>query len=136
MNIKDSTKEVMLKAIDRYAEEYDCSSTECQLMIKATNEDCVPSYLLLIKNKIVKGLSFNEILNLKIDFLGREIIVTPFIASALRKIKKKHNMFFRDINVLIYKPSEKIKEPKLFLFEKTKQIEPITLDYIFGEDLD
>ena len=136
MDIRNSTQEVMIKAIERYAEEHECSSTECQLMIKATNENCEPSYLLLIKNKIIKALSFNEILNLKIDFLGREIIVTPFIASALRKIKKKHNMFFRDINVLIYKPSEKIKEPKLFLFEKTKQIEPLTLDFIFGEDLE
>lgn len=137
MDIQKSVIDVMLKAISRYAEENDVKETNAQIMIKACDENCTPSYLLLINNKPIKEVTFNEILDVKIDFLGREIIVSPFIASALRKLRKQNEIEdYRNINVLIYKAKEDSKKPNLYFFNNTKPIKPITLDYIFGEEME
>jgi|TARA_R110000744_G_scaffold47689_1_gene104819 hypothetical protein len=137
MDIKKSTINVMLDAIKRYAKEYETNETNAQIMIKASDSNCTPSYLLLIKNKIVKQITFNEILNVKIDFLGREIIVSPFIASALRRLKKQNEIEeYKNINVLVYKTKEDSKIPNLYFFNSTKPIKPISLDFIFGEEIE
>ena len=103
MDIEKQTKEVMLSAIKNYSKEYDVSEMEAQLMIKAGDDDCNPLYQVLINNRVKKDVTFNEILNVKIDFLGRETIVAPFIASGLRKLKREHGCKSEELNILIIK---------------------------------
>tara|TARA_R110000803_G_scaffold110211_1_gene178595 strand:- start:550 stop:972 length:423 start_codon:yes stop_codon:yes gene_type:complete len=137
MDIKKSTINVMLDAIKRYAKEYETNETNAQIMIKAIDSNCSPSYLLLINNKIVKQITFNEILNVKIDFLGREFMASPIIASALRRLKNQNEIEdYKNINVLVYKAKEDTKIPNLYFFNNTKPIKPISLDYIFGEEME
>lgn len=133
MDIQKSTKDVMLNAIKNFAKEYGVSQTETQLMIKASDENCTPRYEVLVHNKKKKDVTFNEILNVKLDFLGREIIATPFIASALRKLRRDEECDFSDINVLIYKQKEEQEHPNLYFFKGITPIKPITMDYIFGD---
>ena len=103
MDIQKSTANVMLNAIKNFSVEYGVEETDTQLMIKALDEDCTPTYQVLVNNKVKKEVTFNEILNVKLDFLGREIIATPFISSSLRKLRREHNCEYQDVNVLIYK---------------------------------
>lgn len=133
MDIQKSTKDVMLNAIKNFSKNYNVKETETQLMIKASDEDCTPKYQVLVHNKKQKDVSFNEILGVKLDFLGREIIATPFIASALRKLRREQECGFEDINVLIYKAKEEQDYPNLYFFKGTQPIKPITMDYIFGD---
>ena len=133
MDIEKQTKQVMLNAITNFSKEYNVTEMETQLMIKAGDEECNPSYQVLVNNKVKKDVTFNEILNVKIDFLGRETIVSPFIASSLRKLRREQSCKAEDINVLIYKKSNNDKEPYLYFFEGTKAIKPIGFDYIFGD---
>ena len=89
--------------------------------------------------KRLAGSSFRILVNpkLKIDFLGREIIVSPFIASALRRLKKQNEIEeYKNINVLVYKTKEDSKIPNLYFFNSTKPIKPISLDFIFGEEIE
>jgi len=104
-------------------------------MIKATDENCTPKYELLINNKFEKGITFNQILNVKLDFLGREIISTPFITSCLRRLRREHNCDFNEVNVLIYKEKEDNKNPSLYFFQGTTPIKKIGMDYIFSDIL-
>ncbi|WP_438964763.1 hypothetical protein [Winogradskyella sp.] len=133
MDLQKSTKGIMLSAINNFSKEFEVETTKTQLMIKASDENCTPKYQLLLNNKVVRDVTFNEILNLKIDFLGREIIATPFIASSLRKLRNEHECGWEEINVLIYKEKQEQDFPNMYFFKGSKPIKPITMDYIFGD---
>jgi hypothetical protein len=133
MDIIKSTKDVMLNAIKNFAKEYEVTETQLQLMIKASDENCTPRYEVLVHNKKVKDVTFNQILNVKLDFLGREIISTPFISSALRKLRRDVECDYEDINILIYKQKEEQDSPNLYFFKGSTPVKPITFDYIFGD---
>jgi len=133
MDIQKTTSNIMLTAIKNFAKEFDVAETKTQLMINASDENCTPIYKVLVDNKIKKQVTFNEILNVKLDFLGREIIATPFIASSLRKLRREQGCGFEDLNILIYKQKEEQSIPNLYFFEGSKPIKPITFDYLFGD---
>ena len=133
MDLQKSTKGIMLSAINNFSKEFEVETTKTQLMIKASDENCTPKYQLLLNNKVVRDITFNEILNLKIDFLGREMIATPFIASSLRKLRNEHECGWEEVAVLIYKEKQEQDFPNMYFFQGSKPIKPITMDYIFGD---
>jgi len=133
MDIEKQTKDVMLNAISNFSKEYEVSDLETQLMIRATDSDCTPKYQVLVNNKFKKDVTFNEILNVKLDFLGREHIVSPFIASSLRKLRNEHNCEVEEMSILIYKRDSDPLKPYLYFFEGTKAVKPIDFKYIFGD---
>lgn len=123
----------MLNAIKNFSKEYGVAETQTQLMIKASDEQCTPTYRVLVDNKVKKDVTFNQILNVKLDFLGRELIATPFISSSLRKLRREQGCGYEDVSVLIYKQKEEQTTPNLYFFEGVKPIKPITFDYLFGD---
>lgn len=133
MDIQKSTKEIMLNAITNFSKEFGVGTTETQLMIRAGDSNCSPKYQVLLKNKIIRDVTFNEILNVKLDFLGREMIASPFIASSLRKLRNEHECDFEDLSVLIYKTKEEQTSPNMYFFKGSEPVKPITMDYIFGD---
>lgn len=133
MDIQKTTSNIMLNAIKNFAKEFEVAETSTQLMINASDENCTPIYKVLVDNKVKKQVTFNEILNVKLDFLGREIIATPFIASSLRKLRREQGCGFQDLNILIYKQKEEQQIPNLYFFEGSKPVKPITFDYLFGD---
>jgi hypothetical protein len=133
MDLQKSTKGIMLSAINNFSKEFEVETTKTQLMIKASDENCTPKYQLLLNNKVVIDITFNEILNLKIDFLGREMIASPFIARSLRKLRNEHECGWEEVNVLIYKEKQEQDFPNMYFFQGSKPIKPITMDYIFGD---
>ena len=133
MDIVKTTSEIMLKAIKNFAKEFEVAETETQLMIQASDEQCSPIYKVLVNNKVKKQVTFNEILNVKLDFLGREIIATPFISSSLRKLRREQGCGYEGIIILIYKQKEEQTTPNLYFFEGSNPIKPITFDYLFGD---
>ena len=135
MDVQKITEEIMVNAINRFAKDNGVNSVNVQLMIKASDEDCSPRYQLLINNRYQQDLTFNEILNVKLDFLGREIIARPFIASSLRRLRREHPCDYQDVNILIYKAKEEHTNPSLYFFEGTKAVKKIGMDYIFNDVL-
>jgi hypothetical protein len=133
MDIQKTTSNIMLNAIKNFSKEFEVEETKTQLMIKASDENCTPIYKVLVENKVKKQVTFNEILNVKLDFLGREIIATPFIASSLRKLRREQGCGYEDLNILIYKQKDEQQIPNLYFFEGSKPIKPITFDYLFGD---
>jgi len=133
MDIQKTTSDIMLNAIKNFSKEYGVAETQTQLMIKASDEQCTPTYRVLVDNKVKKDVTFNQILNVKLDFLGRELIATPFISSSLRKLRREQGCGYEDVSVLIYKQKEEQTIPNLYFFEGVKPIKPITFDYLFGD---
>jgi len=135
MDIQKTTSDIMLNAIKNFSKEYGVEETKTQLMIKASDEECTPIYKVLVDNKVKKEVTFNQILNVKLDFLGREIIATPFIASSLRRLRREQGCGYEDVSVLIFKQKEEQTTPYLHFFEGVKPIKAITFDYLFGNDM-
>jgi hypothetical protein len=133
MDITKTTSEIMLKAIKNFAKEFEVAETNTQLMIQSSDEQCSPIYKVLVDNKVKREVTFNQILNVKLDFLGREIISTPFISSSLRKLRREQGCGWEDVSVLIYIQKEEQIVPNLYFFEGIKPIKPITFDYLFGD---
>ena len=131
MDIEKQTKQTMSDAINNFAKDNEKEIKDVQLMIKC-DDDLLPNYHLLIDNKKVKEITFNEVLNVKIDFLGREMIVTPFITNTLKKLRKETNCSPNEMNILIYKKDE-TENVYLYFFVDTKPIKPIGFDFIFEE---
>jgi hypothetical protein len=133
MDIQKTTSDIMLKAIKNFAKEFEVAETKTQLMIQSSDEQCTPTYKVLVDNKVKREVTFNQILNVKLDFLGREIISTPFISSSLRKLRREQGCGWEDVSVLIYIQKEEQEVPNLYFFEGIKPIKPITFDYLFGD---
>ena len=101
MSIESQTKKIMKDAIERYASENEVTKERIQLLIFTDNPDLVPRYKVLKDNKELKQVTFNEILNVKLDFLGREILATPFITTTIRRLMRESNCEWKEVNVLI-----------------------------------
>jgi len=133
MSLESQTKKIMKAAIERYAEEQKVESDKVQLLIYTDNPDCEPKYKVLVHNKPLKQVSFNEILNVKLDFLGRELIATPFIKSSLKKMIRQTNCSYEEANVLIYTSNNEEDSIKLYFFVNHTATKAMTFTDIFAD---
>jgi len=133
MSLETQTKKIMSSAIKRYSEEEKVETNKIQLLISTDNPDCEPQYQVLIHNKPLKKVSFNEILNVKLDFLGRELIATPFITSSLKKMIRENNCSYEEANVLIYATDKEAEDIKLYFFVNTTAAKSMTFKDIFAD---
>jgi hypothetical protein len=128
--LETQTKNVMKNAIIRYAEENKVDKKRIQLLIYTDNPELDPKYKILKDNKEFKKVSFNELLNVKLDFLGREILATPFISNTIKRLMRESNCEYKEVNVLAYLLNENIN---LFFFVGTKANKPLSFNYLFNE---
>ena len=131
MSIETQTKKIMRSAIERYAKENEVSNDRVHLLIYSDNPELEPKYKVLLDNKPLKNVSFNEILGVKLDFLGREFIATPFITNTIKRLMNESNCEFKEVNVLIY--DTKSGDINLYFFVGTKPNKPITFNYLFSD---
>ena len=127
------TKKIMRKAIDRYAEIYEVDKSKVQLMIRPRNNEFAPTYDICKDYKQVEEVTFAQILNVRMDFLGREMIATPFIKNSLIRMSKETQTNWKDINVIIYYNNTK-DDILMYLFTNKQPNKVITFEYLFGED--
>lgn len=136
MNIVKQTKEIMQKAILNFAEKNEVENKDSQVLIYPTNADLEPKYKICTNWKPLNEVSFNELLNVKIDFLGREFIANTFIKNTFSRIIKEHKCKdYRDVNVIIYSLSNDVTENdiKIHLFVRMQPIKELTFDYLLSE---
>tara|TARA_B100000902_G_scaffold368298_1_gene391549 strand:+ start:1050 stop:1460 length:411 start_codon:yes stop_codon:yes gene_type:complete len=134
MDIKETSIGIMRKAIQNFAKEHNVDNTKSAVLISTKDEaNSTPIYTLLINN-IPKGeVSFNQILNVKIDFLGREIIASPFIANTIRRLARENKCSVLDVNVLVYTQDENADKVLLYFFIGRTPKKHITFEYLFAE---
>ena len=134
MSLETQTKKIMSAAIERYAEQEKVDTNQVQLLIYTDNPDCEPKYKVLIHNKPLRDVSFNEILNVKLDFLGRELIATPFITSSLKKLIRETGCSYEEANVLIYTTDkDSVENINLYFFINTTAAKSMTFKDIFAD---
>ena len=130
----EQTVKIMRNAIERYAKENKVENKDCQLVIRAENENCDPVYDVLVNWKPLKRVTFNEILNVKFDLLGRELMATPFIRNSLKRLLREKKAEWNNISVYIYSNNE-LEKVIMTVFDGNTNKGQITFEYLFGEDL-
>jgi hypothetical protein len=81
MNIENSIKEIILKAIRRYAEEHKTYVRNVKINVYLGDEGL--KYALFVEGIPIKQITFNDILNVQFDFLARELIISPYLMKGL-----------------------------------------------------
>lgn len=95
--IQKMLKDFVRKAIIRYAKEHNANVRNVLLNAYfGNNEIC---YALWVNNKPVKKLTFNEIMDIKFDFLNREAIFTPSFMNGLLLTAQEYTIDTDRINL-------------------------------------
>ena len=100
IQIVEQAKDVMRNALKRLSDKNNCDAKNIQLVIKFNGERVLYSYMKDYQK--ISDLTFNEILNVKLDFLGREFLATPFITNTIKKLMRESNCKYKEVNVLAY----------------------------------
>lgn len=82
--IIEKFNEIVSKACTRYGQEQGVDASEIQVLFRLGNEAEV-EYNILLKYVQLHKVTFNNILNVRIDFKGYGMIVPPFIQKVLLK---------------------------------------------------
>jgi len=136
MSIVKQTKKIMQKAIVNFAEKNGVENKDSQVLIYPSGSDLEPKYKVCTHWKPTSEVSFNELLNVKVDFLGREFIAGNFIKNTFNRIIREEKCKdYKDVNVIVFSSSNDVKETdiKLHLFLNMKPVREITFDYLFGD---
>ncbi len=130
--LAEQTTKIMSNAIVRYAKEHGVENKDCQLVIRANDDECNPVYDLCVNWKRERQLKFNEILNVKFDMLGREMMATPFIRSSLKRLVKEKQCNWNDLRVFIY-TNNAVEKILMTVYVGNVNSGQITFEYLFGD---
>jgi hypothetical protein len=136
MNIEKQTKDIMQRAITNFALKNEVENMDSQVLIYPSCAELEPKYKICKNWKPVSEVSFNELLDVKVDFLGREFIAGSFIKNCFNRIIKVNKCKnYQDVKVIIYTTSNNVKadDIRLHLFVNMKPIKELTFADLMGE---
>jgi hypothetical protein len=119
--IVDKFNEIIYNACERYGRENELSGDKMQILFRLNEEDDV-EYDLLQEYKKLKNLTFNEILNVKIDFRGYSIIVPSFIKQTLKSYSEQLETSPTNLSVMCVIAEKKVVLCLYKGFDFVKQI--------------
>lgn len=123
--IANTFYEIVYKACERFGSEEGVEASDIQVLFKLDDGGEV-NYSLLKKYNPLKDVTFNQILNVRIDFKGYNQFVPPFIQKTLISYGEKLETNPTDLMVMcVVKGKNKIG---LFLYKDKKPIEEIILE--------
>jgi hypothetical protein len=122
--IVDKFNEIIYKACERYGKEEGLDGNKMQVLFSLDDEGEV-KYSLLKEYRPFKDVTFNQILNVKIDFKGYSMIVPPFIKDTINKYSEKLSTTPQNLFVMCVVKRE--NEIGLFLYNEKKPVEEIVL---------
>lgn len=86
--IIEKFNEIVSKACLRYGQEQGVEAEKIQVLFRLGDENEV-EYFILKEYKEIQKVTFNNILNVRIDFKGYSMIVPPFIQKVLLKYSEE-----------------------------------------------
>jgi len=122
--IVDKFNEIIYKACVRYGNEEGVDGNKMQVLFSLDDEGEV-KYSLLKEYRPFKDVTFNQILNVKIDFKGYSMIVPPFIKNTINKYSESLSTSPQNLFVMCVVKRE--NEIGLFLYNEKKPVEEIIL---------
>ncbi len=97
--IIEKFNEIVSKACSRYGQEQSVEADKIQVLFRLGDENEV-EYFILKEYKEIQKVTFNNILNVRIDFKGYSMIVPPFIQKVLLKYSEEMNLEPNKLSVI------------------------------------
>jgi hypothetical protein len=121
------TQKIMNTGIVKYSRIYKVGEEETQILIKADDEDGV-IYKMCNNWKPKDVVSFKDIMDVRIDLLGFEMLSAPFLRKSVDMYAKNYNSELEHINLFIIKKNSKIM---IAVYKETEFKEVLTLEKQF-----
>ena len=124
--ISEEFSRICKNAIERFSNEFECPKEDVCLTFNL-REDAL--FFRLLKDfKVVREVSFNEILNQKIDLRGYGLMVKPFIHKCLVRFCNEYEIKQDDVSVMVLVVQEKVC---LVLYNNVTQVKQIRIEELF-----
>lgn len=105
--IEGIVKKIMMTGINKYAKAYETSNDNVQ--IKVTDDENGNVFYTMCKDfKDVEGVTFLNIMDKKIDFLGYEGLASPFLKKTLGIFAEEAGCEVSKVNCFIIKHKETV----------------------------
>lgn len=126
--IASSFTKTMEKAFTHFSKKFGCNPENIQVIIRAKDEKVTLQYLLMKDFKVIREVSFKEILDVKVDILGKEMVATPFLQDTLVSLSEKSGIKLTEASVVIYNTEKERGEAKLVLYNNNKLVRQLDLE--------
>ncbi len=126
--ISSSFTKIITNAFSHFSKAHGLQPSEIQIMIKINADQTAPSYILMANYKVIREVTFLEILNVKFDLLVRELVVGPFLFESLNKFSEEFQIPIQETIVIISNKKETGLEPIIHLYNKNKIVKLLNLE--------
>ena len=121
------TQKIMKTGIAKYSKEFETTKDNTQILVKADEGDGV-NYTMCNNWKPKNEVSFKDIMDVRVDLLGFEMMASPFLRKSVDMYSKYYDTSNSQINLFIFEKSDKIG---VAVYEGTKFKETLTLEKQF-----
>jgi hypothetical protein len=121
------TQKIMKTGISKYSKEFETTKENTQILVRANEGDGV-NYTMCNNWKPKNEVSFKDIMDVRVDLLGFEMMASPFLRKSVDMYSKYYDTSNSQINLFIFEKSDKIG---VAVYEGTKFKETLTLEKQF-----
>ncbi len=125
--IYGKTQKIMKTGINKYSKEFETTTENTQILVKSDEADGV-NYTICDSWKPKHKVSFKDIMDVKVDLLGFEMMASPFLRKSVDMYAKVYEKSSSEMNLFIFEKNEKIG---IAIYENTNFKEAITLEKQF-----
>lgn len=125
--IFQKTQKIMNTGIAKYSRINEVTEEQTQILVKAEGEDKV-NYTICSEWKPKQSVSFKEIMDVRVDLLGFEMLASPFLRKSVDMYSNYYKTNSNDMNLFIFKKDSKLG---LAVYEKNNFKEILTLEKQF-----
>lgn len=130
--IFEKTRDIMLKGINRYSEQYGTEKSNVQIRITAddSKEKGGLKYTMCQDWQPKEDVTFLQIMGRKIDLLGYEYLSAPFMRKSVEKFAKDHDGTLENTSAFlsVYKDTIAVS-----VFKDTECVRSLLLEKHFAE---
>lgn len=123
--IFQKTQKIMNTGIGKYSRINEVTEEQTQILVKAESDDKV-NYSICKEWKPLEEVTFKQIMDVRVDILGFEMLASPFLRKSVNMYSKYYES--DDINLFIFKKGSKLG---IAVYDKNNFKEILTLEKQF-----
>ena len=121
------TQKIMKTGIAKYSKEFETTKDNTQILVKADEGDGV-NYTMCNNWKPKNEVSFKDIMDVRVDLLGFEMMASPFLRKSVDMYANYYDTLPKEINLFIFEKNDKVG---VSVYDKTVFKEAISLEKQF-----
>ena len=122
------TQKIMKTGISKYSKEFQTTKDNTQILITSQEVDGALTFTMCDKWNPKKRVGFKEIMDVRVDMLGFEMMASPFLRKSVEMYSKYYDVIIKEMNLFIFEKNDKIG---LAIYDKKKFKEAISLEKQF-----